>query len=275
MRLSAARRMWDTAPLWKALRSSAAIAFHQKGVHSAVLRSRWIIPPFPSAPMSTLHAQVYSFRKFPSAKKKKKSSHFLQLKHCQKDTIHLASPRHLLRAVRLPLVRIHLSFWQRWKDLLAIFVLWERKRLLLRYILYNTGFTHCFLSPSRDLIKKFLVIDRARRLGNMKVSWYDFLALYISYVHWVVWSQQCEKQDRIRKGPQCGWSSTCFQLVTNEEKLQSWYGVWSRMDIYLRIPLFVIGLTCISTYNSPVYCNSLNSLSNVILWKVIHDSVIK
>lgn len=27
-----------------------------------------------------------------------------------------------------------------------------------------------FLTPHRDLIKKFLVIDRARRLGNMKVS---------------------------------------------------------------------------------------------------------
>lgn len=28
------------------------------------------------------------------------------------------------------------------------------------------------VSPPRDLIKKFLVIDRARRLGNMKVSWF-------------------------------------------------------------------------------------------------------
>lgn len=36
------------------------------------LRSRWIIPTVPPAPLSTSYAQVYSFRKFQSAKKKKK-----------------------------------------------------------------------------------------------------------------------------------------------------------------------------------------------------------
>lgn len=46
---------------------------------------------------------------------------------------------------------------------------------LFRKMLSRCGFTVCFFffsffTPHRDLIKKFLVIDRARRLGNMKVS---------------------------------------------------------------------------------------------------------
>lgn len=42
----------------------------------------------------------------------------------------------------------------------------------------HPGFTECFSFFPRDLIKKFLVIDRARRLGCMKVSLSDVMSFW-------------------------------------------------------------------------------------------------
>lgn len=75
------------------------------------------------------------------------------------------------------------------------------------YMLWRCGFTDCFLFfffPHRDLIKKFLVIDRARRLGNMKVSGFLCLTQMAASHISSLWLVVCYQR---------GWGSSWFQSV--------------------------------------------------------------
>ena len=157
MRLSAARRMWDTPPL----------SVRQQPSH-------FIRKP-PLRPLRTIFSpltlDVYITCTSLQSEKVLLSS-IKRLSEGQHSLSQLLSP---VTGCQEPVVRTHLSLWQCGRT-------WQSS--LVRDI-------HCtvqlldsltvFLSPSRDLIKKFLVIDRARRLGNMKVSWLDFLA------PWTTW----------------------------------------------------------------------------------------
>lgn len=140
-------------------------SFHiSESLHSAFLRALWIILTPPSR-MSASHARVYRLRKVLPAK----MCPLCSIKRLSQDTTHLAgasSPVYSCPATS-------------GEDAFIILTVLGRKGEHFSKThctaLDSAGFplTSLLLSP-RDLIKKFLVIDRARRLGNMKVSWLGF-----------------------------------------------------------------------------------------------------
>lgn len=111
MSLPAAHRMWDTAP------------YRKLSVRQQLSHFIWkpTLCHF-KTPLNHLHSpHMHKVIVSESSCLQMKCSLFFQLKDCQRDTTHLASPRHLLQAFRLPLVRMHLSFWQCREYLLTVF----------------------------------------------------------------------------------------------------------------------------------------------------------
>lgn len=166
MSLSAALRMWDTVPSSKGFCSSAAITFHQKA--NIPFKTPVNHPHLPSRGcLHHTHRFVVSERS-----------------RLQKSApTHSASLHHLLQAVRFTFGEdafvICTQLWRTWQ----VFLMWERERENMSTVKKKNHcwFTDSFFPPSRDLIKKFLVIDRARRLGNMKVSRLDFMSLWTTW----------------------------------------------------------------------------------------------
>ena len=105
-----------------------------------------------------------------------KSIPLSSIRQMSKGHFSLSRPRSPLADRGAMFGSMHLSFWQCKDHLVTVFPRVQEKQHFSGQL-----WTDLFLFALRDLIKKFLVIDRARRLGNMKVSWLDFLSAWTTW----------------------------------------------------------------------------------------------
>lgn len=161
---------------------------------------------------------------------------------------------------------MNLSFWQCWGGPDDSFSSWVGERL------YSFGLTHCFFFPQRphQEISGHWPSPAARQhegeLVRLPVSLNHMAPYFIPLVGSLTSAVWGQRQDR--KSPQCDWSYTWSQLVTNEGTLSE---VSSELLMFFSlltagwvpVAASIIGLTC----NMNIFSqnNILAPLSNSVM----------